>query len=73
MKLLFLVGHPAHVHLFRHSIAELRARGHSVWIAAIEKETTLRLLSLYGLDYTPVGKNVPTLAGKLLDPGQRRG
>jgi len=67
MKLLFVVGHPAHVHLFRNAIAELRARGHSVWIAAIEKETTLRLLSLYGLDYTPVGKNFPTIAGKLLD------
>jgi len=67
VKLLFLVGHPAHVHLFRNAIAELRARGHSVWIAAIEKETTLRLLSVYGLDYTPVGKNVPTIAGKLLD------
>src|SRR5437867_4290968 len=67
MRLLFLVGHPAHVHLFRNAIAELRARGHSVWIAAIEKETTLRLLSLYGLDYIPVGKNVPTIAGKLLD------
>ena len=67
MKLLFLVGHPAHVHLFRNAIAELRARGHSVWIAAVEKETTLRLLSLYGLDYIRVGKNVPTIAGKLLD------
>ena len=67
MKLLFLVGHPAHVHLFRNAITALRARGHSVCIAAIEKETTLRLLSLYGLDYTPVGKNVPTIAGKLLD------
>ena len=67
MRLLFVVGHPAHVHLFRNAIGLLRARGHSVWIAAIEKETTLQLLSLYGLDYTPVGKNVPTIAGKLLD------
>src|SRR3989441_11478886 len=67
MKLLFLVGHPAHVHLFRNAITALRARGHSVCIAAIEKEPPLRLLSLYGLDYTPVGKNVPTIAGKLLD------
>ena len=67
MKLLFVVGHPAHVHLFRNAIAELHARGHSVWIAAVEKETTLQLLSAYGLDYTPVGKNVPTIVGKLLD------
>jgi uncharacterized protein len=66
LRLLFVVGHPAHVHLFRNAIAELRSRGHVVDIAAIEKETTLQLLSLYGFAYTPLGKNVPTIAGKLV-------
>ncbi len=67
MRLLFVVGHPAHVHLFRNAISDLRARGHSVWVAAIEKETTLRLLSDYGIPYESLGRNFPSLVGKALD------
>lgn len=67
MNILFVVGHPAHVHLFRNPIAELRGRGHHVQVAAVAKETTLNLLAAYGLEPVVVGRNLPGMGPKLLD------
>ena len=67
MRVLFVVGHPAHVHLFRHAISDLNRHGHQVHVAAIEKETTYRLLSEYGISYESLGRNIPSLIGKFLD------
>lgn len=61
------MGHPAHVHMFRHPIFELRTRGHTTKIAAVEKETIRSLLSLYGLEWVSIGRNFPNLVGKVLD------
>ena len=35
------ITHPAHVHFFRHAIAELRARGHDVAVTTRRKDITL--------------------------------
>ena len=51
MRLLFSVGHPAHVHAYKNLIWELRKRGHEIIIAARDKEMTLDLLDNYGFDY----------------------
>ncbi len=67
MRFVFIVGHPAHVHFFRNAIQVLRLRGDEVHIGAIAKETTFRLLDAYGLDFEPLGRNVPNVAGKLAD------
>ncbi len=67
MNILFVVGHPAHVHLFRNPIAELKARGHQIQVAAVAKETTLSLLTAYGLEHVVVGQNFPNMGRKLLD------
>lgn len=67
MRLLFVVGHPAHVHLFRNAIKVLRARGHVVRVAAVDKETTLRLLQVYGLEYTVIGRSHRAMVSKALD------
>jgi len=56
MNILFDLGHPAHVHLFKHSINALKQRGHTILITARNKEVTLDLLDLYDLNYTVVGK-----------------
>jgi len=66
MRIMFEVGHPSHVYMFKHAIAELHERGHTVGVAAIAKETTIDLLKLQGLDYVLVGNNNPTLVGKAL-------
>ena len=67
LRTMFVVGHPAHVHLFRNSIAELTLRGHHVDVAAIDKESTLQLLAAYDIDFRVVGRNVSSMGWKLLD------
>lgn len=51
MRVIFDVGHPAHVHLFRHTIRDFQQRGWPIKIVARPKEITLDLLRAYGLDY----------------------
>jgi predicted glycosyltransferase len=51
MKLLFDIGHPAHVHFFKNAIWDLEKRGHTVKITARDKDVTLRLLDAYKLPY----------------------
>lgn len=64
MRIVFVVGHPAHVHLFRNAIRELQTAGHHIDILCVEKETTARLLAHFGLEFTSLGKNNRTLVGK---------
>ena len=52
MKVLIDMGHPAHVHFFRHAIAELEKRGHSVAVTARDKDVTLKLLEAFKIPYT---------------------
>lgn len=51
MRVLVDVGHPAHVHLFRHAIRIWEKRGYKVVITARDKDITTQLLSLYGFKY----------------------
>ena len=67
MRILFVVGHPAHVHLFRNAVTELMDRGHQVQIAAVDKESTLMLLAAYNLQYVVCGRNDPNIGLKILD------
>ncbi|EFL50885.1 protein of unknown function DUF354 [Solidesulfovibrio fructosivorans JJ]] len=55
MNVLVDIGHPAHVHFFRHAVAELRDRGHDVRLAARELPVALELLRAYGLSCRVVG------------------
>ncbi|OYT25735.1 MAG: hypothetical protein B6U97_04975 [Candidatus Altiarchaeales archaeon ex4484_96] len=52
MKLLFDIGHPGHVHLFRNCINTLSGTGNEITLTARDKESTLQLLKAYKLDYT---------------------
>ncbi len=67
MRVLVVVGHPAHVHFFRNAISELERKGHEVMVGVIRKETTTELLSIYGLRYVTLGVNVSNLLAKILD------
>lgn len=69
LRVLFDVGHPAQVHLFRNAIAELRARGHETFVTSREKEVTTDLLDAYDIAHRPLstrGDSVPGLAWELL-------
>lgn len=56
MKVLFDMGHPAHVHLFKNTIFNLKKDGHEVKITARNKEVTLALLKAHGLEYEDRGE-----------------
>lgn len=52
MRLLFDIGHPAHVHLFRNAIRTLDSNGHEITITIREKDLTAQLLDQYGFPYS---------------------
>lgn len=62
MRVLVDVGHPGHVHFFRHAIARLRAEGHDVLLSARDKDVTLDLLRAFGLDHAPLSSPARGLA-----------
>ena len=68
--MLFDVGHPAQVHLFRNAIAELDAMGHETFVASRVKEVTVGLLDAYDIDHSPLttrGDSVGGLVTELLE------
>jgi len=67
MKILFNIGHPAHVHLFKNLIWELERLGHQCKITTIDKDVSLHLLNAYGFEYEVVGKSRHTLWSKALE------
>lgn len=51
MRILIDMGHPAHVHFFRHAIAELQRQGHAVRVTARDRDVTVALLNAYGIPF----------------------
>lgn len=66
MKILFDIGHPAHVHLFKNTIWSLKEKSHEVMITARDKDVSLKLLDAYGLPYIDIGKNQKGLFNKAI-------
>lgn len=59
MRVLFQLGHPAHFHLFKNTIADLQHDGHQTYILIRKKDILEDLLIQSGLPYTnilPSGK-----------------
>ncbi len=67
MKVLFHIGHPAHVHVFKHVIFSLISEGHEIEIVARKKEVSLDLLNSYGLPYRVIDYHSSSSVGKLTD------
>ncbi len=51
MRVIVTIQHPAHVHFFRNAVADLRSRGHEVYVFARRNEVTVDLLDAYGIDH----------------------
>jgi uncharacterized protein len=64
MKIIFDIGHPAHVHYFRNLISILKNRGNSILIIARNKDVSLELLNNYKLEYISRGKGSNSVIGK---------
>lgn len=59
MKILFQLGHPAHFHLFRNTIADLQRDGHQTFVLIRKKDILEDLLKQSGMSYVnilPSGK-----------------
>lgn len=51
MRILVDVGHPGHVHFYKHAMWQLQAEGHEVLVSAREKDVTMALLKHYNFPY----------------------
>jgi len=65
MKIFIDIGHPAHVHYFKHFTCIMKEKGHRVFITARDKEVTFSLLDYYKLPYESRGKGKKGFLGKL--------
>ena len=65
MRILFDIGHPAHVHLFKNLARLLMAEGATVLFTARDKEFELDLLKAEGFEYINFGKHYRSLPGKI--------
>ncbi len=64
LKVLIVMGHPAHVHFFRHYMNEMKRRGHEFKVCVKVRENTTKLLDLYGIQYEIFGKTYPDRPSK---------
>ena len=67
MNILIDIGHPAHVHMFRHFAAEMQQRGHRVLFTCRNKEFEVNLLKSFSFDFVNFGKKSTSTWGKVLD------
>jgi len=67
VKVLFDIGHPAHVHLFRNAINCLKKRGYQVEVTARDKDIAIELLKNYNINYKRIGKNKKGILKKALN------
>lgn len=65
MKILFDIGHPGHVHLFKHMARLFQQAGIEVYFAAREKEFEIDLLKKEGFPFVSFGKHYKSLVGKI--------
>jgi predicted glycosyltransferase len=67
MKVLFGMGHPAHVHFFKNIIRNLEHNGHEVKIVVRDREIAIDLLQAYGFKYSLFGKYRKNFAAKVAE------
>ncbi|MCK4718349.1 MAG: DUF354 domain-containing protein [Thermoplasmata archaeon] len=65
MRIAVDINHPGHVHFFKHFVWEMEKRGHKVFLSAIEKELSYRLLNHYRFKYLRLGRHRPYPLSKL--------
>lgn len=71
MNILFDIGHPAHVHLFRNFIDYLKKNNHNVIIATRKKDITEKLLDHYNLEYHSLSSPRKSLLGMFIEMIER--
>lgn len=67
MRILVTIGHPAHVHFFKHFVWSMQEKGYELLICATDKDVALRLLDAYGFKYVCIGKSRKNPIAKIAD------
>ena len=67
MNILIDINHPAHVHLLRNVYTLLKANGHNVVVVVKEIPSAMKLLDLYTIPYTNIGKKDDAVMKKGVD------
>jgi len=57
LRILIGIWHPAHVHIFKNLIRELKKRKHKIKVVVIKKDIVLELLDSEKIDYEVIGKS----------------
>ncbi len=65
-KLLVDINHPAHVHLFRHFMGEMKAAGHEVVVTAKNVASITNLLTRYQIPFITTGRKKDGIGWKVL-------
>lgn len=71
MRILFDLGHPAHVHLFRNVIGSLQRAGHETVVCSRVKDVTEPLLDHYRIPYHSLSRAARGLGRMALELGRR--
>lgn len=65
MRILIDIGHPAHVHLYKNFIAEMKGKGHSVFVSVKKNvSSAINLLNLYKIPFVQIGNKSDSILGK---------
>jgi len=65
LKILIDIGHPAHVHIFKHFAWTMQKKHHAVFFTCRDKEFEAELLKSYGFNYKILGRKYNSIIGKL--------
>lgn len=65
MRVMIDIGHPAHVHLFKHFAWIMQGKGHRVFFTCRENEFELYLLEKYKFEHKSFGRKYSTRIGKI--------
>lgn len=66
MKILIDIGHPAHIHYFKHTVKILQKKGYDFLFVVRERDSTIELIRDLGFKYISRGSGGSNLISKLL-------
>ena len=65
MRFLIDIGHPAHVHYFKHFAQSMIEKQNDVLFICRDKDVAIDLLKYYKFRYISLGKSYPNFYGKI--------
>jgi uncharacterized protein len=66
MRILFDIGHPGHVHLYKYLYKELKERGHILFVSVRDIPIAKHLLEVYNMPYIDLGRKRDSKLGKAI-------